>query len=84
MTSNEPQPTGVPADYRAHSHRHFPGEVKSQPFQRAYTLVPSMSKKARWIISGVAPALFSLAMATLVGAKVGISMAKKPMPPPPL
>jgi hypothetical protein len=43
-----------------------------------------MSKKGRWIISGVALALFSLAMAILVGAKVGISMAKKPMPPPPL
>jgi hypothetical protein len=65
--------TGVPVDQRDPNHPHFPGDIESRPFKRSF-----MTKKARWITSLVVLAIASVITAIIVGATLGMRMAKKP------
>jgi hypothetical protein len=65
--------TGVPVDQRDPNHPHFPGDIESRPFKHSF-----MTKKARWITSLVVLAIASVITAIIVGATLGMGMAKKP------
>jgi hypothetical protein len=65
--------TGVPVDQRDPNHSHFPGDIESRPFRRSF-----MTKKAKWITSLVVLAIASVITAIIVGATLGMGMAKKP------
>lgn len=67
----------MPVDHRDPNHPHFPGDLEAQPAKQ-----PLVSKKAWWITAGVGSVKLSLVISILVGGKMGMDMAKKPLLPP--
>jgi hypothetical protein len=73
----EAQSTGVPVDHRDPNHPHFPRDSEAQP-----TKQPFVSKKASCIALAVLVLIAAIVTAMLVGGKVGMNMAKKPITSP--
>lgn len=73
----EAQQTGVQVDFRDPNHPHFPGDLESQPISR-----PFLRKKARWTTGAAIMIIIALVTAILVGGKLGMDSAQKPVPSP--
>lgn len=73
----EPQQTGVQVDFRNPNHPHFPGDLESQSTSNS-----TLSKKAQWITGAGIILVIALVTAILVGGKLGMDSAQKPVPSP--